>query len=591
MEIGSLLSGLVNFMVCREIQLENGEIWVQSSAKEHQAVSVVFFYVRLVSAMTNLEILLPATTLRTLCMLEFHQANKNKILSDRLSFYLTSTQIIPLLKTLAQDSIINGEVFSNCWNRVVKERSEKLWYPAGTECQGSASIWSSGSLHRTGQNSWFSIAKTRPQSKNLLKIFYPFCKFLLADTLENENTPLIRTRKIRLKPNSIQKKKLKEFAGMYRFAYNKALSLLDSDGYNQKVPQEFTYEHIKKRYENKKGYKEKECKRVTRSSCYSAYDVRNLICSKVANCRTPWMEDIPYALKEGAAFEAHANLMINQKKVNSGTIKFFNMKYKSKKDKGWCLKNIRKEGVSVFDKQIAVLPETLGRIKTTEQVPEIQKTVSIHFNGREFFLCVPIHIQAKAVNQDNWFCALDPGVRKFQTLYSPDTDEVINVGDRASANIFKLLLSLDKTKDPCKEHKLRQKVKYLQKELHDKTALFLCQNYKNIYIPKLTKNNDIIKKKNRRIGKKTVRQMVLLGHCKFVERLKTKADEYNVNVSIVTEEYTSQVCYRCGLKTKIKNEIFKCKHCQAKMDRDVLGSRNILLKQWGLMGTSIPMAR
>jgi transposase len=33
-------------------------------------------------------------------------------------------------------------------------------------------------------------------------------------------------------------------------------------------------------------------------------------------------------------------------------------------------------------------------------------------------------------------------------------------------------------------------------------------------------------------------------------------------------------------------EIFKCKHCKAKMDRDVLGSRNILLKQWGLMGNT-----
>jgi transposase len=75
--------------------------------------------------------------------------------------------------------------------------------------------------------------------------------------------------------------------------------------------------------------------------------------------------------------------------------------------------------------------------------------------------------------------------------------------------------------------------------------------------------------------------MVLLGHCKFVERLKTKANEYGANVSVVTEEYTSQICYNCGLKTKTGMEIFKCKHCKAKMDRDVLGSRNILLKQWG----------
>lgn len=104
------------------------------------------------------------------------------------------------------------------------------------------------------------------------------------------------------------------------------------------------------------------------------------------------MSEIPYALKEGASFEAKTNLSTNQMKVKNGLIKFFNMKYRSKKDKTWCMKNIRKEGVTIYDKQISVLPDYLGRMKTTEQIPEIQKDLSICYNGRDYFLCVPMNV-------------------------------------------------------------------------------------------------------------------------------------------------------------------------------------------------------
>ena len=75
--------------------------------------------------------------------------------------------------------------------------------------------------------------------------------------------------------------------------------------------------------------------------------------------------------------------------------------------------------------------------------------------------------------------------------------------------------------------------------------------------------------------------MIVLGHCKFVERLKTKAEEFaNVQVNIITEEYTSQKCLRCCKNTKVTTEIYKCKNCNFTMDRDFLGSKNILLKNW-----------
>jgi transposase len=49
---------------------------------------------------------------------------------------------------------------------------------------------------------------------------------------------------------------------------------------------------------------------------------------------------------------------------------------------------------------------------------------------------------------------------------------------------------------------------------------------------------------------------------------------------VITEEYTSQKCLNCKKLTKTKDELFKCKSCNFTIDRDVLGSTNILLKNW-----------
>jgi transposase len=75
--------------------------------------------------------------------------------------------------------------------------------------------------------------------------------------------------------------------------------------------------------------------------------------------------------------------------------------------------------------------------------------------------------------------------------------------------------------------------------------------------------------------------MVLLGHCKFVEKLKTKANEYNdTNVYVISEEFTSQICLNCKKRTKMCSELFECKFCNFSIDRDILGSINIFEKYY-----------
>jgi putative transposase len=88
------------------------------------------------------------------------------------------------------------------------------------------------------------------------------------------------------------------------------------------------------------------------------------------------------------------------------------------------------------------------------------------------------------------------------------------------------------------------------------------------------------KKANRNIAKKTVRQMSLLSHYRFRERLIAKAQLYKEKHIIVTEEsYTSKTCTLCGALKKLKGDkVYNCSHCGNKLDRDMNGARNILLK-------------
>jgi transposase len=60
-----------------------------------------------------------------------------------------------------------------------------------------------------------------------------------------------------------------------------------------------------------------------------------------------------------------------------------------------------------------------------------------------------------------------------------------------------------------------------------------------------------------------------------------KAREYpNCKVILVTEEYTTMTCGKCGfLKKNIgKNKVYNCDKCNSIFDRDFNAARNILIK-------------
>lgn len=150
-----------------------------------------------------------------------------------------------------------------------------------------------------------------------------------------------------------------------------------------------------------------------------------------------------------------------------------------------------------------------------------------------------------------------------------------------------------------------KKIKNIVKELHNKTALYLVKNYDRILLPKFETQNMLrnnrsykyfnklnIKKedisdkkekkmiyKRRRLNKRVKFVLNSCSHYKFKMHLLNKCKEYGSELIEVTEEYTSKTCTVCGTHgvNYSKERIKQCE-CGYRIDRDVNGSRNIMIK-------------
>jgi putative transposase len=146
----------------------------------------------------------------------------------------------------------------------------------------------------------------------------------------------------------------------------------------------------------------------------------------------------------------------------------------------------------------------------------------------------------------------------------------------------KMISSISKKYNKGVKHKinkLRIKIYNLIHEAHWKTANMLCNKYNIILIP-VFNSSQMIKKMNRKINAETVRKMLSWSHYKFRERLINKSREYNCEVVVCNESYTSMTCSKCGEENKTlgSQRVFKCKNCKVKIGRDLNGARNILLR-------------
>jgi transposase len=145
-------------------------------------------------------------------------------------------------------------------------------------------------------------------------------------------------------------------------------------------------------------------------------------------------------------------------------------------------------------------------------------------------------------------------------------------------NVEKLKNTLEKNKEKEKE-KVENKEKYKNENLK-KILVVLKEKFGDdvmkIYRKKVTRKS--------RLNKRVKFVLQMLSHYSFRQHLNNKCIEYGCHMEIVTEEFTSKTCTKCGkVENNFNNRTKKCSDCDYTINRDIGGARNILIKNLDLV--------
>lgn len=330
----------------------------------------------------------------------------------------------------------------------------------------------------------------------------------------------------------------------------------------------------------------------------------------------------PYDILTDEVRSYCSNLKSCNTNYRNGNIKFFKLKSKNRYRGRSILipvKSINKNGF--FTSLLNGKMKGFENINTELIKCDCRLIFDKYLN--KYYLKCPMYIDVKEISDRKETVALDPGEKIFISYYS--FNDCGMIGYNIRNKILKYQIKIKKIQRIISKNKNRYnkriqnksklirrlknyylKIKNIVKELHNKTALYLVKNYKQILLPKFETSKmigkqfikkEIIKINNlsveyrkneyRKLTKKVNLcknvKFVLnsLSHYKFQQHLIHKCKEYGCEMKIVTEEYTSKCCSRCGnLSDNYLNRIKKCPYCNLEIDRDINGSRNILIKNW-----------
>ena len=387
--------------------------------------------------------------------------------------------------------------------------------------------------------------------------------------------------KIKLYPTQNQKKKLNELFGAQRKVYNTIIEKSKQDIFDL-TKSEFTKKY---RYLTQK------------KTMYTEFE--EYIYSKPEECFNSTFRDVMKAITTTKA------LSKSLKKKNGAGFQWKEFKYKSKKDLSNSIE-IQSRSIKSLNDRIRFWPTYFGfskneGIKIKEVLPELNYSCRLQrTRSKDYFLCIPIYKEFTQFKTKK-ICALDPGVRTFQTVYSPN-GEVYELGTNFEA-IVRKCIHIDKLRSILRKfegnrnrrYNLKQRMLHISKKVknciqdcHHKISKWLSEKYKYIFLP-IFETQKLSKKENRKISNLTTRSMMTWSHYKFKELLKYKMKRSGGRLIECTEEYTSKTCTRCGrINHNLgSNKVFTCKSCNLIIDRDVNGARNILLKNLGVLCTPI----
>jgi putative transposase len=382
---------------------------------------------------------------------------------------------------------------------------------------------------------------------------------------------IVKALKLRLKPNKDQKQVLKQWAGASRFTYNKVIETFNNPNIKEKV----------------NAFKLRN-KFVTAETRHNT--TNNFFTNK------QWLLDCPKAIRKGAVDDAVTARKAALSNLKNGNIQKFTMRYRTKKTLSWSL-TLEKANISRNADKLYIFQKKLGEVKycstkqmhklITDKHPLMDCKLQKDRYG-DYYLVVPMKVKVQASKTSGGLVSIDPGIRKYLTMYSPDNQEAYFIGARFIDIIKPLLLKADNlcgriTKSQGKQRdrfktqlvSLRKRIHNLKTELLHKAGSFITDNYSTVLLPKLdTQQIAALNTTNKYLA----RELNNTRHMSFFNHMKYKCLEKGVKFLHVEEHYTSQTCHECGHLHKTDQETRSCPKCGYTGDRDLIGALNILLK-------------
>lgn len=462
----------------------------------------------------------------------------------------------------------------------MKKRKKKNYKERLIELQNKINLYGH-TLHDTNNviftdvntSSWFDIKISN--SQNLFGINMN----IINDDIEHDG---YYTRKIKVYPTDNQKQVLFKWMEAYIMMYNVVTKYFKQCMF-QKIKANRNVTKLKKKF----------------------YDDKNIIIEKtkiIQNNKEIHINShiLDYAIND--SIKRYESCISN--KMN-GNIRNFRLRYLKQNKSN---KLIKLEKSNIQAKSICV--KSLGdKLKCDNDnfnyLQNYHTLMTLHYSSKtdEFNLLVKYKVsdetEKEKYQEKNKIVSIDPGIRAVLTGYS--NDHIIKIGTNVQKSVRNRLRTIDKIRNRKKYELVKKKnivqieEKHISKNKKDKIikkkyakmrnrimdmqwkiAKYMTDIYKTIIIGNFsTKDmgeNKKIRKMLKRIGN-------AYNMYKLKEKLKYKSKYTNTKYKEIDESYTSKCCSNCGnYKRELKGEkIYECKKCRTIIDRDINGSKNILM--------------
>ncbi len=379
---------------------------------------------------------------------------------------------------------------------------------------------------------------------------------------------MIKTLKIRLKPNNKQQTKMFQFAGAKRFAYNWAIA---------------------KEQENYKNG----------SKFISDYELRKEFTQLKKQEEYKWL----YSISNDVTKQAIKDACMSYKRFFKGQSKFPKLKSKKHDRPSFYVDNIKIKFTDTHVKLENIASskkknkQKLNWIRLCEKnkIPTNCKYINPHvvYDGENWFICVGIEYEDNTEIPTNEGIGIDLGVKDLAICSDGITYKNINKTQkirklekrkrRLQRRISKKYLinkkgdSYRKTSNIIKSEKKLLKLNHRltnirNNYLHQTTSEIIKRNPSFITIEDLNVSGMM---KNKHLSKAIQQQKLY----EFRRQLEYKCKWNNIELRVVDRYFpSSKLCHECGSikkDLKLSDRIYVCLECGNKIDRDYQASLNL----------------